>query len=77
MMHDWRHYALCRGMDPELWFPIGTEGPALLQIARARAVCADCPVASSCLAWALEHSVEGIWAGTTEDERRLTRQLVA
>ena len=36
---DWRHRAACRDEDPELFFPIGNTGPALLQIEEARAVC--------------------------------------
>ena len=41
---DWRHRALCRDEDPELFFPIGTTGPALVQIEQAKAVCQRCPV---------------------------------
>ncbi|CAM5280018.1 Transcriptional regulator WhiB [Streptomyces glaucescens] len=41
---DWRHNAVCREEDPELFFPIGNTGPALLQIEEAKAVCRRCPV---------------------------------
>lgn len=46
---DWRHEAVCRDEDPELFFPVGNSGPALTQIAKAKLVCNRCPVASSCL----------------------------
>ena len=36
---DWRHHAACLDEDPELFFPIGNTGPALLQIDEAKAVC--------------------------------------
>ena len=36
---DWRHHAACREVDPELFFPIGNTGPALLQIDEAKQVC--------------------------------------
>jgi WhiB family redox-sensing transcriptional regulator len=36
---DWRHHAACREVDPELFFPIGNTGPALLQIEEAKRVC--------------------------------------
>ena len=68
---DWRHRAVCRDEDPELFFPIGNSGPALLQIAEAKAVCERCPVISECLAWALEPGQDaGVWGGLSEDERR-------
>ena len=41
---DWRHDAACRDVDPELFFPIGNTGPALLQIEEAKAVCRRCDV---------------------------------
>ena len=53
---DWRHRAACSdpNVDPELFFPIGNTGPALLQIEEAKAVCRRCEVREICLAWALE-----------------------
>ena len=50
---DWRHKAVCRDEDPELFFPVGNSGPALAQVAAAKKVCNRCPVTSQCLAWAL------------------------
>ncbi len=68
---DWRHRAICRDEDPELFFPVGNSGPALLQIAEAKAVCERCPVINECLNWALETGQDaGVWGGLSEDERR-------
>jgi WhiB family redox-sensing transcriptional regulator len=68
---DWRHLAACLDEDPELFFPVGDTGPALLQVVEAKAVCASCPVRVECLTWALETGQNyGIWGGYTEDERR-------
>ena len=68
---DWRHRAICRDEDPELFFPVGNSGPALLQIAEAKAVCQRCPVTSECLSWALETGQDaGVWGAMSEDERR-------
>lgn len=74
-MTDWRHYAVCRDVDPELFFPVGTSGPALVQTAEAKAVCARCPVVSECLTWALAAGQDaGVWGGLSEDERRALRR---
>jgi WhiB family transcriptional regulator, redox-sensing transcriptional regulator len=72
---DWRDEAACVDVDPEVFFPVGTTGPALDQIERAKAVCAGCPVIAACLAWALETNQQaGVWGGMSEDERRSVRR---
>ncbi|HEY3482444.1 MAG TPA: WhiB family transcriptional regulator, partial [Streptomyces sp.] len=68
------HDAACRDEDPELFFPVGTAGPALQQAARAKAVCHRCPVRSDCLAEALVSGQRaGVWGEMSEDERRSLR----
>ncbi|GAA4390214.1 WhiB family transcriptional regulator [Actinomadura sp. NPDC048032] len=72
---DWRHRAACRDVDPELFFPIGNTGPAILQIEEAKQVCRRCDVSAACLRWALESGQEsGVWGGMGEDERRALRR---
>jgi WhiB family redox-sensing transcriptional regulator len=72
---DWRHRAACRDEDPELFFPIGNTGPALLQIEEAKQVCRRCDVVEECLTWALESGQDaGVWGGLSEDERRALKR---
>ena len=72
---DWRHEAACRDVDPELFFPIGNTGPALVQIEEAKAVCRRCSVVDECLRWALETGQDaGVWGGLSEDERRALKR---
>ena len=77
--YSWRRKAICRDTDPDVFFPVGTTGYALVQIAKAKGVCGECPVRVQCLDYALETNQDsGIWGGTSEDERRvLRRQYVA
>lgn len=75
---DWRHNAVCREEDPELFFPIGDSGPAFLQIEEAKSVCRRCPVREQCLQWALESGQnDGVWGGLSEDERRAIKRRAA
>jgi WhiB family transcriptional regulator, redox-sensing transcriptional regulator len=71
---DWRDGAACRDGDPELFFPEGTAGPALLQTDQAKRVCQSCPVRTPCLDFAQRHGLGfGIWGGVTGEERRALR----
>jgi WhiB family redox-sensing transcriptional regulator len=63
---DWQESAVCRSVDPELFFP-EHAGPSH----EAKRVCAECPVRAECLADALAHRDRyGIWGGLTDRERR-------
>jgi len=71
---NWRENAACCNADPDLFFPIGTNGAALRQIQEAKLICRSCPAQLPCLSWALDNRVaDGVWGGTTEDERRVIR----
>ena len=70
MSKSWRDTAACLDEDPELFFPVGTEGPWLLQIEQAKAICRGCPVLDACLSYALDaQPSDGIFGGLTEPER--------
>ncbi|MDQ6782316.1 MAG: WhiB family transcriptional regulator [Actinomycetota bacterium] len=67
---SWRWSAACRQVDHDLFFPVGKSGEAAVEIKRAKAVCASCPVREACLAFALATNQEfGIWGGYDERER--------
>ena len=75
---EWWSLAACQSADPDLFFPISSTGPALGQVARAKAVCTGCPVRCDCLRYALAAGpLQGVWGGLTEEERRLLRQREA
>ena len=67
----WRKRAACRGIDPEVFYPVSDEDAE-----EAKAICAGCPVRQACLEHALGHRErEGVWGGLNERERRrLVRQ---
>lgn len=70
---EWMDEALCREVDPELFFPEkGCFGRDAIR------VCAKCPVQPECLDWALERrELDGVWGGFTANERRHLRRGVA
>ena len=72
---DWRDLAACRDSEPNLFFPVGTTGPALDLIEEAKEICGECSVREECLMYALETNQEaGVWGGYAEDERRRLRK---
>ena len=75
---EWRRDAACRDTDPDLFFPVGTTGPAIEQIETAKAVCRECSAQALCLEYAIDTNQDsGIWGGTSEEERRQLRKQYA
>ena len=71
----WMSRGACRQVDPDLFFPIAAAtSPGLRQVEAAKAVCGRCAVRANCLSYALETLPEGIWGGTTPEERRAARR---
>jgi len=70
---DWQTRAACRDKDPELFFPLAVNtgrDERDQRIAAAKTVCRHCPVAESCLNWAVDMGdVDAILGGTTPAER--------
>lgn len=67
----------CRGMDLNLFFPVGDSGPAAAQTAEAKAVCRSCPIEDECASAAIRRGEEhGIFGGLTAGERDdITRRM--
>ena len=66
MDSNWMAEGLCAEKPPSLFFPSDGVGVDV-----ARKICADCPVKSACLEYALENRIDhGVWGGTSERERR-------
>ncbi|MFM1917647.1 MAG: hypothetical protein RJB01_1162 [Actinomycetota bacterium] len=69
---DWQILSACRGLDSAVFFhPEGERGPArAARQAKAKAVCATCPVIAECAAHALAvREPYGVWGGMSEEER--------
>ena len=60
----------CLGLDPGIFLPERGESTA-----RAKAICAGCPIQAECLDFALEHDQRvGVWGGLAAKERRRLRR---
>jgi WhiB family transcriptional regulator, redox-sensing transcriptional regulator len=69
---DWVDRAACAQADPEVFFP--DSRPAL----SVQLLCFACPVRTECLAHAVaDPSLDGVWGGTTQRQRRRLRRRTA
>lgn len=67
--------ALCRQIDPDLFFPDSYHSQ---QAQRAKEVCARCTVRSACLAYAMKLNIdEGVFGGFTAPERAKIKRMGA
>jgi WhiB family redox-sensing transcriptional regulator len=71
---SWMAQGACQHADPDLFFPIATGRAARPQIRAAKAICQGCAVRDPCLSYGLATRQDGIWGGTTPEERIATRQ---
>ena len=75
ILADWRDEAACAGQPDDLFFPRGDDDHVASRVAKAKEICAVCPVSDACLQYALETNQRpGIWGGLTEEERRRVRR---
>ena len=62
----WMSEGNCRLHPPATFFPSDGVG-----VDRARKICRDCPVAATCLEYALDARIDhGVWGACSERERR-------
>lgn len=59
----------CLGLDVEVFFSPDDSGGNYLNLDHVRRMCASCPARQECFDYAVENLVQGIWAGTTFNER--------
>lgn len=78
---NWQAKGTCAqpGVDPELHFPITSDGGRLIspsaidQAFEAIRMCSGCPVLERCREWGMTQS-HGIWGGLTEQQRQAMRR---
>jgi WhiB family redox-sensing transcriptional regulator len=69
---EWLDQALCREVDPELFFPTGNGKDIARISAQAKRICSHCRVSADCFTFALDNEfvLFGIWAGMHASEIR-------
>lgn len=71
----WREHGKCVSLTPkdadELFYIGRGKSPKA-----AKAFCSGCPVRKQCLFYAVYYNLQGIWAGTTDDERKNLKPFI-
>jgi WhiB family redox-sensing transcriptional regulator len=67
----WMRDSVCAYEDDAPMFPDPEDHQT---IAYAKSLCARCPVIAKCLSTALDRNEQGVWGGTTLDERRTMKR---
>jgi WhiB family redox-sensing transcriptional regulator len=66
---SWMNRGDCHGLETSIFFPETKAG-----LVAPLAICAQCPVRTDCLRYALRHNIgEGVWGGYSERGRRRLR----
>lgn len=65
-MLDWSG-ANCEGIDTELFFPDKNDRENYEFLKR---ICDSCGIRQRCFEYAIQHNVDGYWAGTTATTRK-------
>jgi len=64
---SWHKKAACRDLSTDIFFPNNYNDSSIKE---AKQICSSCPVKVECFQDAISNNVYGIWAGTTEHQRR-------
>lgn len=74
--NNWREHAACKDADVNLYF-LNTTSPSKVQLSKAYFYCKSCPVAAYCMHEALLCSHHGIWAHSTQPQRKYFLKLLS
>lgn len=63
---SWMDNGSCAQVGGDWWFPEETDSTAGRE---ARLICMGCDVRKQCLSFAVRHHEDGVWGGTTPNQR--------
>lgn len=69
----WMDHALCKGLNTRVFFVNTRRQPDLSGLVMS--LCSMCPVQLPCYCYALLRGEQGIWGGSTDEERARIRPL--